>query len=130
MHNDPNRQIINGLMLAEIDRSWLLLTDIELISLSRIKNTTVQLYAVFPGDLNIVKASYFHFKGWKIQIFPDFWQLFLILLSKVIQTGFFCLQVIFQSSCIQGKSFWMTFEDKDRKSCQKSGKIWIFHPLK
>ena len=52
-----------------------------------------------------LKTSYFHFKGWKIQIFPDFWQLFLFLLSKVIQTGFFCLQVIFQSSCNQGKSF-------------------------
>ena len=78
----------------------------------------------------LVKTSYFNFKGWKIQIFPDFWQLFLFLLSKVIQTGFFCLQVIFQSSCNQGKSFWMTFESKNRKSCQKSGKIWIFDPLK
>ena len=79
---------------------------------------------------SILKTSCFHFKGWKIQIFSDFWQLFLFLLSKVIQTGFFCLQVIFQSSCNQGKWFWMTFESKNRKSCQNSAKIWIFHPLK
>ena len=85
----------------------------------------VQLGSVEP----YLKSSYFYFKGSKIQIFPDFWQLFLFLLSKVIQSGFFCLQVIFQSSCNQGKSFWMTFENKNRKSCQKSWKIWIFEPL-
>ena len=35
-----------------------------------------------------VKTSYFYFKGSKIQIFPDFWQLFLFLLSKIIQNDF------------------------------------------
>ena len=78
----------------------------------------------------LLKSSYFYFKGSKIQIFQDFWQLFLFLLSKVNPNGFFCLQVIFQSSCNQGKSFWMIFESKNRKSCQKSWKIWIFEPLK
>ena len=77
-----------------------------------------------------VKTSYFYFKGSKIQIFPDFWQLFLFLLSKVIQNDFPWLQDDWKMTCRQKNPVWMTFESKKKKSCQKSGKIWIYHPLK
>ena len=73
-----------------------------------------------------VKMSYFYLKGWKIQISPDLWQFFLFSSSKVIQNDFPWMQDEWKMTC----TVWMTFESKNRKSCQKSGKIWIFHPLK
>ena len=82
------------------------------------------------GWHNLVKTSYFYFKGSKIQIFPDFWQLFLFLFSKVIQNDFPWLQDDWKMTCKQKNPLWMTFENKNWKSCQKSRKIWIFEPLK
>ena len=79
---------------------------------------------------SVLKTSYFYCKGWKIQIFPDFWQLFLFLLSKVIQNDFPWLQDDWKMTCRQKNPVRITFGSKKRKSCQKSGKIWIFHPLK